>query len=198
VKSGDNGTFFLDAEEAARIPRRFVARCVRGRDLAGGRVTGTTCMLWPPRGGWDRIPRWLEKFAAARGVSPDDLRLDYVRSEHLGIKVVWKDVGRGLTPAVLGSDLIPNQTLYLLAANSLEEARAIANVLGSTIFNALAIMTAERAKDFHYRYFARTIARVPLPLDVLGRDVREAYGVTRDEEQRLASFLARRLGRVDD
>lgn len=198
VKSGDNGAFFLTAEEAGRIPSRFVARCVRGRDLLNGEVTGATWMLWPPRGGWDRIPRWLEKFAQSRGVSPGDLQLDYVRSEHLGIKVVWKDVARGIQPAVLGRDRIPNQTLYLLEANSLDEARAIASVLSSTIFNALAIMTAERAKDFHYRYFARTIARVPLPLDVLGRDVAEAYGVTRDEERRLASFLARRLGRVGD
>jgi hypothetical protein len=198
VKTGDNGAFFLDANEAARIPKEFVAECVRGRDIADGNVTGATSMLWPPRGGWDHIPRWLEKFAAARGVSADDLRLDYVRSEHLGIKVVWKDVARGITPAVLGREFIPNQTLYLLEASSLDEAHAIAKVLRSTIFNALAILTAERAKDFHYRYFGRTIARVPLPLDVLGRDIRDAYGVTREEERRLASFLARRLGRVDD
>ncbi|HEY6894451.1 MAG TPA: hypothetical protein VI258_09805, partial [Rhodanobacteraceae bacterium] len=198
VKTGDNGAFFLDAGEAARIPKRFVARCVRGRDIAWGNVTGATQMLWPPHGGWDHIPRWLEKFAAARGVNADDLRLDYVRSEHLGLKVVWKDVARGIKPAVLGRDLIPNQTLYLLEANSLDEARAIAGVLGSTIFNALAILTAERAKDFHYRYFARTIARVPLPAGVLGRDIRDAYGITREEEQRLASFLARRLGRDED
>ena len=58
------------------------------------------------------------------------------------------------------------------------------------------MITAERAKDFHYRYFGRTIARIPLPLDALTRDLRDAYGVTPEEEQRLAVFLARRLGRA--
>ena len=226
VKSGDNDLFFLDVKsvradsvetaDGLRVPIRFVARCVRGRDIAAGVVTGASWMLWPPRGGWERIPRWLEKFAEARRVSPDDLRLDYVRSEHLGIKVVWKDVGRGIHAAVLGRGergvpLVPNQTLYTLEASSMGEARAIANVLSSAIFNALAVITAERAKDFHYRYFGRTIARVPLPADVaraLGPrgavesrppiDIAAAYGITRDEEHRLAAFLARRLGKAAD
>jgi hypothetical protein len=217
VKSGDNGAFFLDVKtihsdsveiaEGLRIPMRHVARCVRGRDLADGQVNGASWMLWPPHGGWDRIPRWLEKFAGMRGVSADDLKLDYVRPEHLRIKVVWKDVGRGMTAAVLGEQerignhrvpLVPNQTLYAVEAKSMAEARKIANVLSSTIFNALAVITAERAKDFHYRYFGRTIARVPLPLNALTADIRDAYRLSQADEQRLALFLARRLGRVAD
>jgi len=163
--------------------------------------------LWPPRDGWDRIPRWLEHFASARGVSADDLQLDYIRPEHLRIKVVWKDVARGITAAVLGPDarvnghrvpLVPNQTLYSLEATSMPEAHAIAGVMSSPIFNVLAVITAERAKDFHYRYFGRTIARVPLPVNVLTAGIRDAYGVSPAEEQRLASFLARRLGRAAD
>jgi hypothetical protein len=180
---------------------------VRGRDLCNGQVNAGSWMLWPPRAGWDRIPRWLERFAGARGVSADDLQLDYVRSEHLGIKVVWKDLARGITAAVLGGEeriqghrvpLVPNQTLYALEAASMEEGRSIASVLSSTIFNALAVMTAERAKDFHYRYFGRTVARVPLPLNALTTDPRDAYGISNAEEQRLSLFLARRLGKVAD
>ena len=217
VKSGDNGAFFLDVKaihgdcvetsDGLRIPIRFVARCVRGRDIAGGRVNGASWMLWPPRGGWERIPRWLEKFAAARGVSADDLQLDYVRPEHLRLKVVWKDIDRGITAAVLGGEerigdhrvpLVPNQTLYALESTSPAEGRAIVEVLSSAIFNALAVITAERAKDFHYRYFARTVARVPLPLNALTADVRDAYRLSEVEEQRLSLFLARRLGKAAD
>ena len=217
VKSGDNGAFFvevkairgdcLETTDGLRIPLQFAARCVRGRDLTNGRVTGASWMLWPPHGGWDRIPRWLERFANARGVSPDDLELDYVRAEHLRIKVVWKDVARGISAAVLREHevvgghrvpLVPNQTLYALEAASVDEARAIASILSSTIVNALAVITAERAKDYHYRYFGRTIARIPLPLNALTSDLRDAYGISSAEEQRLAAFLSRRLGRAAD
>src|SRR5207253_4688850 len=161
-----------------------------------------------PRGGWDRIPRWLERFAKARGIDPDDLQLAYLRPEHVGIKVVWKEVSRGICAALLGDHeivsghrvpLVPNQTLYALETASREEANAIASVLNSTIVNLLAVITAERAKDFHYRYFGRTIARIPLPLNVLSIPVAKAYGVTQAEEARLAEFLAARLGKkVDD
>ena len=102
----------------------------------------------------------------------------------------------GVAPFTL--PLVTNQTLYTHEATSLAEARAIAAILNSTIVNALAVITAERAKDFHYRYFGRTIGRIPLPLDALTRDLRDAYGVSQVEEQRLASFLARRLGKTAD
>ena len=109
VKSGDNGSFFLDVakingdsvetRDGLRIPLRYVARCVRGRDVTPCRINGASWMLWPPRGGWNRIPRWLELFAKARDVDPDDLQLAYLRPEHVGIKVVWKDLSRGLSAA---------------------------------------------------------------------------------------------------
>lgn len=157
-------------------------------------------MLWPPAGGWMRIPRWLERFAEIRSVDPDDLRLSYVRPEHLGLKVVWKDVARGLCAAVLrremnGVLLIPNQTLYALSASSIGEANALAAVMSSTVFNALTVSIAERAKDFHYRYFGRTIARVPLPASWgSGAD----YGVTAAENARLEEYVRSRLGQTAD
>jgi len=152
-----------------------------------------------------RIPRWLERFAESRGVQPDDLQLAYVRSEHLGLKVVWKDVSRGITAAVMqreskGVPLVPNQTLYAISAKSIAEANALATVLSSTIVNALAVSIAERAKDFHYRYFGRTIARIPLPAAWKQTDgpaaVDALYGVSDTEHTRLNEYLQRRLGYV--
>lgn len=215
IKSGDNASFFLDVvrvnsscvetRDGIRIPIRAVARCVRGRDLAAGHVTGASWMLWPPAQGWNRIPHWLERLAETRGIDPDSLRLDYVRPEHLGIKVVWKDLSRGICAAVLREaesvgghrvPLVPNQTLYALQANTMAEGEAIASVLQSIPVNVLALIAAERAKDFHYRYFGRTISRVPLPLNALRVSPGAAYGLTAAEEARLAEFLARRLGRT--
>ena len=94
--------------------------------------------------------------------------------------------------------LVPNQTLYALEAASHDEANAIAEILNSTIVNALAIITAERAKDYHYRYFGRTIARIPLPATALTCAPTKAYAIGADEEAALAHFLARRLGKTMD
>ena len=146
---------------------------------------------------------------------------------------MWKDLSRGLNAAVLegtlrlgdrGIPLVPNQTLYALDAASFEEACVLAALLNSTIVNVLAIAIAERAKDFYFRYFGRTIARLPLPAvapsseswrlllraarrarrtpnatgDEIDSTVAALYGVSPDEHARLASFLRRRLGFDND
>jgi Eco57I restriction-modification methylase len=247
VKTGDNGAFFLDVRhvraneietiDAIHVPLSAVCRCVRGRDVRRWTVSEPSWMLWPPKGGWPRPPRWVERLAEARGVDVASLRLSYVRPEHVGIKVVWKDLSRGLCAAVLedtmrvGSreiPLVPNQTLYALDASSVDEAYVFAALLNSTIVNVLAIAIAERAKDSYFRYFGRTIARLPLPqvspsspswsrllraarraassaaasstetMDDIDRTVAALYGVTPQEHERLASFLRRRLGLAPD
>ncbi|HEX8410257.1 MAG TPA: N-6 DNA methylase [Thermoanaerobaculia bacterium] len=182
VKTGDNRNFFLDAKrvvdghlvttDGVRIPLAFVCRCVRGRDLQRWNVTQTQWMLWPPPQGFRKPPRWLEKLAAARGMEPGDFRLSFVKPEHVGIKVAWKDLSRGMAAAVLPDvvhideqalPLIPNQTLYALDATTLDEAYVITAILNSTIAGALLVCVAERAKDAHYRYFGRTVAALPFP-----------------------------------
>jgi hypothetical protein len=186
VKTGDNRSFFLEARsirkghlvttDGLRIPLSAVCRCVRGRDLQRWSVAASQWMLWPPARGWRTPPAWLKKLAAARGLEPEDFRLSFVKPEHVGIKVAWKDLSRGLAAAVLPDvvhvdeqafPLVPNQTLYAIDAVSLDEAYVIAAVLNSTIAGALLVSVAERAKDAHYRYFGRTVGALPWP------DVRE-------------------------
>jgi hypothetical protein len=238
VKTGDNGSFFLDVgkvranavetTDGIHVPLSAVCRCVRGRDVRRWKIGEPVWMLWPPTGGWATPPRWLERFAKARGVDARSLQLSYVRPEHVGIKVVWKDLSRGLCAAVLEDSirlgdcsipLVPNQTLYAIDAASIDEANVIAALLNSTIVNVLAIAIAERAKDSYFRYFARTVARLPLPvvapasaswqqllraarraavrpaatMDEIDRTVAALYGVTQQEHERLASFLNKRL-----
>lgn len=242
VKSGNNGAFFLDVKRVRRnalettdglhIPLTAVCYCVRGRDVRRWMIGDPAWMLWPPPRGWRRSQRWLERFAAARGVEVDALRLSYVRPEHLGIKVVWKDLSRGICAAVLPDSrtihgrpvpLVPNQTLYALDAASIDEAHVLAAALNSTIVNALTVAVAERAKDSYFRYFGRTIARVPLPkleashpawtqllrcarraardpeaIVEIDRIMAELYGVPAEEHARLAEYLRRRLGYAGD
>jgi hypothetical protein len=243
VKTGDNGAFFLNIKrvrtkavettDGLHIPLTAVCRCVRGRDVRRWKIAEPVWMLWPPAGGWRKPPRWVEKLAEARGVEVETLRLSYVRPEHVGIKVVWKDLSRGLHAAVLedalrlgdrGIPLVPNQTLYALDVASIEEACVLAALLNSTIVNVLAIAIAERAKDFYFRYFGRTIARLPLPAVAPSSDswrrllraarrarrnseaageeidatVAALYGVSAEEHARLGTFLRKRLGMESD
>jgi methylase of polypeptide subunit release factors len=234
VKTGDNRNFFL--EEAAirgshlvttdglRVPLGAVCRCVRGRDLQRWSVTASQWMLWPPRGGWAKPPRWVRTLAERRGLEPSDLRLSFVRPEHVGIKVAWKDLSRGMAAAVLPDvvhihesafPLVPNQTLYAIDAVSLDEAYVIAAMLNSIVGDALLLSVAERAKDAHYRYFGRTVAALPWPNPAAEwdklvrlsrrahRDARAAgldevvarlYGVSSEELATLQRFVERRLG----
>ncbi len=170
VKTGDNRRFFVEgtledghlvSSDGVRIPIFALCRCVRGRDLRRWTVTQSQWMLWPPAAGWKDAPEWLRGF-----------RLAFVRPEHVGVKVAWKDVSRGMAAAVLPDivhvdghavPLVPNQTLYSIDSVSLDEAYVLSAILNSGIADAFFLATAERAKDDHYRYFGRTVARLPLP-----------------------------------
>jgi methylase of polypeptide subunit release factors len=217
VKTGDNRSFFLDAEtirgrhlvttDGVRIPLSAVCRCVRGRDLQRWTTLASQWMLWPPAGGWRKPPPWLKTLAEKRGLEPADFRLSFVRAEHVGIKVAWKDLSRGVAAAVLPDvvhvnevafPLVPNQTLYAIDAVSLDEAYAIAAILNSTIAGALLVGVAERAKDAHYRYFGRTMAALPWPdtraeWDALVRLSRRAHQ-QRDVMRELDEVVARLYG----
>ncbi len=183
VKTGANDLYFFDevrirpgAVHLARlgvdVPPSALVRCIRGRDLRRWAAWDSTWMLWPPpRGGM--VPPWLGEVARASGIEASRLRLEYVRPEHLGIKVGWKDLSRGLKAAVLPAStsvageefaVVPNQTVYSLDAASMEEAYVLAACLNSAVFNALAVERAEPAKDSHYRYLAATVGAVPMPV----------------------------------
>jgi hypothetical protein len=239
VKTGDNGSFFLEASaiecgwlttsEGIAIPTEFISRCVRGRDVRRWRTSESTWMLWPPGRGFEIVPQWLQELAFRRGVEPENFRLKFVRPEHIGIKVAWKDVSRGMAAVVLPDvvcvsghsfPLIPNQTLYSLDAFSLDEAYVTAALLNSDIAGALLLAHAERAKDDHYRYFGRTVARMPLPrledddprretllrasraahrdgkseAGVIDAAVSDLYEVSGSELEVLRAHLARRVG----
>ena len=155
-------------------------------------------MLWSPAHRWDGC-EWLDELAAHFSATREELYLSYVRPEHLGTKVAWKDLSKGLQAVVLPPSthvsgrefpLIPNQTLYFLDVASVSEAYALSAILNSTVFGALAVDRCERAKDNHFRYFGRSLARLPLPgflenpanYSKLVRLGRQAHAATAPEE----------------
>jgi methylase of polypeptide subunit release factors len=181
VKTGDNGRFFIP-EVIVRgssieiggvaVPAEALCRCIRGRDVRRWKAQGSTWMLWPPRNGWSGRDPWVRELSAVLDVDLSSLRLAYVRPEHFGTKVLWKDVSRGLQ-AVVADDsvdingirfpVVPNQTTYFLDVADLEEGYVVAALLNSSLVNALAVSVAERAKDAHFRYFGVTVGGIPLP-----------------------------------
>jgi len=183
VKTGANSTFFLEDVDVTHdgvllraagisLPDRAVVRCVRGRDVRRWSATDSTWMLFPPARRSTEDNAWIARVARALGVDPAALRLDYLRPEHLGLKVGWKDLSRGLVAAVLPAtttidgrefSVVPNQTVYSVGSSSREEALAICAILNSTVVDALCLDIAERAKDDHFRFLAATVASTPMP-----------------------------------
>jgi len=174
VKTGANHRFFLpeltfengyayETGSDLAIPIDQICRCVRGRDVRRWRAEASTWMRWPA--GATSGNRASERDENA-------LTLAYVKPEHLGVKVAWKDISRGMQAVVLPETvrvgphdvpLIPNQTLYMIDATSLDEAFVLCAILNSTVFNALAASICARAKDFHFRYFASSLRNLPFP-----------------------------------
>jgi hypothetical protein len=183
VKTGANQLFFfdrveLDGDRALVFPEKIaipvdsLCRALRGRDVRRWQHDGGTWMLWSRSGKWNGNEGWLERLAVARGASSRDFQLSFVAPEHLGLKVAWKDVSRGMQSVVVSESvrveerevpLVPNQTLYFVDVPTTDEAFLIAGILNSTIGNACATELADRAKDSHFRYFAQTVAAIPFP-----------------------------------
>jgi methylase of polypeptide subunit release factors len=232
VKTGANGDFFVAPQidwarreaivDGVPIPLDDLARVVRGRDIARWTAADSLWMLRPTR-----RSSWIAPLGAARGgrrLPP----LAYERREHHGWKVVWRDVARGLIAATLPPareingarvGLVPNQTAYCAATANEEDAWFAAAVLNSSVAGAAAVAVADRAKDFHYRYFGRTIAELPVPavtftvrrrVAALARAaasgegseeevegiLNAAYGITQEEAETLGRFVRERLGRA--
>jgi hypothetical protein len=66
--------------------------------------------------------------------------------------------------------VVPNQTLYAIDVATRDEGLVLAGLLNSVVVNALALETAERAKDHHWRYLASVLATVPVPVVRPGDD----------------------------
>lgn len=179
IKTGANRMFFpegLDVSErggltaeGVLVPWNALTRSVRGRDVRRWKAAASTWMLWPEEPAREA---WKQSYADSHGVEPGRLRLAYVRPEHLGWKVAWKDVATQIEAVVLPDTvqilgrpvpLLPNQTLYCLDAASIDETYLLAAMLNSTITSTLARAIAEPAKDGRYRFFGRTIADLPWP-----------------------------------
>jgi hypothetical protein len=90
-----------------------------------------------------------------------------------GHKVVWSDLASDLRAAavpasmrtVVGTEsaVLPLNTVYFIGTATDRDALLLAAYLNSMPVRTFARAIAERAKDAHFRFFAWTIAMLPLP-----------------------------------
>ncbi len=125
-----------------------------------------------------RMARYLARHRAALEARPGwnpGLPLGAVfrlSAATLGPKVAWHDLSDTLRAVALpGStafggrprELVPLNTVYFLPAPERDGGMALAGLLNSLPVRTFARAIAERAKDARFRFFAWTVASVPLP-----------------------------------
>ncbi|NJD11134.1 MAG: hypothetical protein FIB01_12125 [Gemmatimonadetes bacterium] len=158
---------------------------VRGADVKAWRWTAPQRLIWVPANDRPSAPtpartaRYLARHAAllagrtGSGGAGGEGRVLRVCRELLGPKVVWQDIADDLhaaaVPAAVPGDdgrpqpVVPLNTVYFVAAPDARTAHLLAALLNSLPLRVFARACAERAKDARFRFFAWTVAALPLP-----------------------------------
>lgn len=180
VKTGANAVFLDPPPE---IEPALVRHALRGRDIRPFAIRPRVRMLFPHgRDGqpFDRLPTNALRHIRRH----EDLlraRVDFqggplwtlfrVRAAIAPHRVVWPDLSRQLTPAVLTgpaeAGIVPLNSCYVIATPDRSTALTLAAWLNSTWLRALARAAADRAASGFARFNARVVADLPLPASVL-------------------------------
>lgn len=203
----------------AVVEAESVRPLVRGADIAAWSWRTSRYVLWPRPCGGGVVPphtaRYLDQHASAlahrhapRGLGGDEGRP----------KVAWRDIGRTLEAVALPARaaapdgaraLMPLNTVYFVALDREEDALALAALLNSLPVRVFARAVAERAKDAHFRFFAWTLALLPLPprwrdaaeredLVAISRRAHADRGIGAEDAARLDRAAARLYGLAPD
>lgn len=199
--------------------------CLRGTGIDAWRFRADRHLLWShddatgepvelPRHAARWVDRHAEPLRRRSGWRPGmpEGAIFRVRPDCVAPKVAWQDLADTLKAVALpatvraadGVDrpLIPLNTVYYIPVASPDDALALAALLNSTPATAFARAVAERAKDARFRFFAWTVALIPLPpawrtgegrqrLLELARRAHGAEGLDRDGQLELDRLVAR-------
>ncbi|HSJ24298.1 MAG TPA: hypothetical protein VK929_06515 [Longimicrobiales bacterium] len=155
---------------------------LRGTDVTPWRVAIDRHVLWVPCNGGGpaptppRLARYLRRHRGRLKQTDDRLgTLQRLSPLSLGHKVVWADLASDLRAAAVPATtrsfvgtqvpVLPLNTVYFIATSSADESMLLSAYLNSLPVRLFARAIAERAKDAHFRFFAWTIAVLPLPVD---------------------------------
>ena len=122
--------------------------------------------------------------------------------------VAWHDLASNVNAVVIPSRIVALNTVYFVATDE-ATSHLLCAYFNSLPFRTYARAIAERAKDAHFRFFAWTMARVPLPqnwrsfacadLQEISRVAHARGSIEEAEQQHLDDVVARayRLSRSD-
>jgi hypothetical protein len=165
---------------SAYVEGSAIRPVLRGADVAAWRPTVSRHVLWTPHNDDEaatappRLRRYLLRHRARLGTDTHAIGALHRLSPHTrGHKVVWSDLAADLRAAaiepvvrgVMGTNvpIVPLNTVYFVPTTSLRESLLLAAYLNSLPLRTFARVIAERAKDAHFRFFAWTLAVLPLP-----------------------------------
>ena len=77
--------------------------------------------------------------------------------------MVWADLARRLAAALPAADVVPMNTVYGIATRTSSDAAAVAGLLNSRWYTALACLTADPARGGFRRFNARVVRELPVP-----------------------------------
>jgi hypothetical protein len=185
VRGGDTGDHSASSYEAI-IELECLRPLLRGCDVGAWRYRIASYVIWvhdvegKPAAPPPRLRRYLARhddaLRARSGSRPGSPAgsLFRVSSATLGHKVVWHDLAETLNavavPASIRSPLgvdhavVPLNTVYFIATEDADQALLLAAYFNSLPVRTFARAIAERAKDARFRFFAWTVAALPLPL----------------------------------
>jgi Eco57I restriction-modification methylase len=169
VKTGADDVFVLDAPCPGARP------AVRGRDLGLWEARSSSWVLWthgPDGRPLTTLPRVvamrlephlarLRRRADYRDGPPWQLfRTSLADASH---RVLWADLARRLAAAVPAADVVPLNTVYGIAARAAADAAALAALLNSRWYTALAALRADPARGGYRRFNAGVVRGLPIP-----------------------------------
>jgi hypothetical protein len=172
VKTGANDVF-LDPPATLAAWTRSV---LRGRDLAAGRRTTATRLLWPAASRGEPLAvlpgpvlAYLLPHRARLEARADQRRGPWWQLFRTGPatarwRVTWSDLARRLRPLPLEDpEPVPLNSCYVIGCADRQQMLALAAWLRSTPIAALARLVAEPAASGFARFGARAVGSVPLP-----------------------------------
>jgi hypothetical protein len=206
---------------AALVEADCIRPVVRGTDVAAWSAGIERHLLWAP-GNDDvrattppRLARFLHRHRARIGAGDGAGVMIRPGSLPTGHRVVWSDLASDLRAAALPVSVrglngrpvpvVPLNTVYYADVAAADDAMLLAALLNALPVRVFARAIAERAKDAHFRFFAWTMALVPLPPDwrradgagrliALARTAHARQAMLRPEQQELDAIVARAFG----
>ncbi|HEX2167458.1 MAG TPA: hypothetical protein VHG09_09540, partial [Longimicrobiales bacterium] len=153
---------------------------LRGTDVHPWRFEVERHVLWTPRNDDPaaaaprRLASFLRRHAQSLGHPADRIgALQRLSPGMFGHKVVWSDLASDLRAAAVPANVrgvtglctpvVPMNTVYFIPTLCERDALILAGYLNSLPVRTFARAIAERAKDAHFRFFAWTMAVLPLP-----------------------------------